>query len=237
MDRDMTDLSAPTKPGPRGLDLGGGRRAGLVAVVVLGPLSITVLRGILPYHATDDSATIAAKVAAHPTAQAAVLWLTLVAMITLIPGVIAVGLLATRHSRLLGTWGVALAVAGFSLLWAVTAIDFTALAGAQSDIGRDATTRVLDELNTSPTLTMAVTAFIVGHVLGMVLIGVALLRGRAIWAWAAWALVVSQPLHIVFAVVVPSNVLDAAAWALTTVGFAAAAVTITGRSPTQPAVR
>jgi hypothetical protein len=223
----MTDFSAPTKPAPRGLELGGGRRAGLTAVVVLGPLSITVLRGILPYNAADDSATIAVKVAAHPTAQAAVLWLTLTAMITLVPGVIAVGLLAARHSRLLGTWGMALAVAGFSLLWAVTAIDFTALAGAQSGIGRDATTRVLDELNTSPALTVAVNAFIVGHVVGMVLIGVALLRGRAIWAWAAWALIVSQPLHIVFAVVLPSNVLDAAAWALTTVGFAAAAAAIT----------
>ena len=37
----------------------------------------------------------------------------------------------------------------------------------------------------------------------MILLGVALLRGRAVPAWAAWALIVSQPLHVVFAVIVP----------------------------------
>ena len=64
----------------------------------------------------------------------------------------------------------------------------------------------------------------------------ALLRGRVIPAWAAWALIVSQPLHVVFAVVVPSNALDAAAWALTTIGFAAAAAAIGRGSLAQPTV-
>lgn len=201
-------------------------RRGLAAVVVLGPLSITILRGILPYHTADDTATIAAKVADHQTAQTVALWLTLVAMLTLVPGVIAVGLLAARHARRLGTWGMALAVTGFSMLSAITALDFTALAGARSGIGLGPTTLVLDELNTDPSLTVAVTAFVVGHIIGMILLGVALLRGRVIPTWAAWALIVSQPLHLIFAVVVPSNPLDAAAWALTTIGFAMAAVTI-----------
>jgi hypothetical protein len=231
MDSDMTDSSAPARAATSDPAWTGVRRAGLVAVVVLGPLSITILRGIVPYHAADDSAMIAAKVAEHQTAQTVVLWLTLVAMVSVVPAVIAVGVLATRHARLLGTWGMALAVAGFSLLFATTAIDFTALTGAQSGIGLDATTRMLDELNNSPTQIVAGVVFVAGHVIGVILLGVALLRGRAIPAWAAWALIVSQPLHIVFAVVVPSNALDAAAWALTSIGFAAAAITIGRRSP------
>jgi hypothetical protein len=223
----MTVSSAPTATAVRPPRPGTIQRVGLAAVVVLGPLSITVLRGILPYRTADDPATMAAKVAEHPSAQAGVLWLTLIAMVTLVPAVIAVGLLAIRHSRRIGTCGTALAVVGFSLLFAVTAIDFAALAGARSGIGLDATTRMLEELNASPALILATIAFVGGHVIGVVLIGVALLRGRAIPAWAAWALIISQPLHIVFAVVVPSNALDAAAWALTTVGFAAAAAAIT----------
>ena len=99
---------------------------------------------------------------------------------------------------------------------------------ARSGIGLDAATRTLEELNASPALTLAVTVFVAGHIVGLILIGIALLRGRTISAWAAWALIVSQPLHVVFAVVVPSNVLDAAAWALTTIGCAAAAAAITG---------
>jgi hypothetical protein len=209
--------------------LGATRRSGLAAVIVLGPLSIAVLRALLPYNTTDNAATVTAKVAAHQSAQSATLWLTLIAMITLVPGVIAVGLLATRHSRILGTWGMAVAVASFSLLWATTSIDFAALAGAQAGVGANTTAAVLDNLTASPQMTVATTAFIIGHILGTVLLGLALLRTRAIPAWAAWALIISQPLHFVFAVIAPVRALDAAAWGLTTIGFAAAAYAITIR--------
>jgi hypothetical protein len=40
--------------------------------------------------------------------------------------------------------------------------------------------------------------------------------------WAAAALIVSQPLHVVVAVVVPNHAVDGLAWVLTAVGFAAA---------------
>jgi hypothetical protein len=216
------------------MTLGPVRRAGLMAVVVLGPLSITVLRAILPYHSTDDAATMAAKVAQHQGAETTVLWLTLTAMLTLVPAVIAVGLLATRHARRLGTWGMVLAVAGFSCLAAIATPDFTALASARAGLDPGAASQLLDQLYVDPTLTVAVAMFVLGHVAGIVLLGVALLRGHAIPTWAAWALIVSQPLHVVFAVVVPSNVLDAAAWALTTAGFAMAAITL-GRDSTGPA--
>jgi hypothetical protein len=226
----MTVTSAPPAsirdPGP---GLGVTRRAGLAAVVVLGPLSVAVLRALLPYNTPDNAATVTAKVAAHQGAQNATLWLTLIAMMTLVPGVIAVGLLAARHSRILGTWGMALAVASFSLLWATTTIDFAALAGARSGIGASSTTALLGNLTASPPMTVATTAFIIGHILGTVLIGAALLRARMIPAWTAWALTISQPLHFVFAVITPVRALDAAAWGLTTIGFAAAAYSITAK--------
>jgi hypothetical protein len=222
---DSASVTAAREPG-----LGALRRGGLIAVIVLGPLSIAVLRAILPYNSADDAATIAAKVAEHQTAQAVTLWLTLISMATLVPGVIAVGLFAMRHARVLGTWGMALAVAGFSLLWATTTVDFAALSGAQSQIGVDATATLLDNLNASPALLLATAVFVLGHIVGTVLIGVAMLRGRTIPAWAAWMLIVSQPMHLVFAVIVPNRVLDAGAWGLTTIGFAAAALALTAGS-------
>jgi hypothetical protein len=218
-----TDIQ-PDKP-----VLGTFRRTGLVATIVLGPLSIAILRGILPYGGSDDAATITAKVAGHQTAEAAVLWLTLVATLTLVPGVIAVGLLAARSARRLGSCAMVLAVAGFSLLWSVSAVDFTTAAALHAGIDHGTTTKILDQLNANPVLVAGTIGFVLGHVLGMILLGVALLRGRAVPAWAAWALIVSQPLHAVFAVIVPSNVLDAAAWGLTTVGFAAAAYAVNAR--------
>jgi hypothetical protein len=209
--------------------LGTFRRTGLVATIVLGPLSIAILRGILPYGGSDAAATITAKVAAHQTAETAVLWLTLVAMLTLVPGVIAVGLLAARHARRLGVAAMVLAVVGFSSLWAVAAIDFTAVAATQAGIDHGTTAKLLDQLNANPVLVVGTIGFVLGHVVGMILLGVALLRGRTVPAWAAWALIVSQPLHVVFAVIVPSPALDAAGWGLTTVGFAAAAYAVDAR--------
>lgn len=223
----MTVGSAPTATAVRPPRPGAIRRIGLAAVVVLGPLSITILSANPAYQSADDATTIAAKVAQHQTAQTVSLWLALIAAVTLVPGVIAIGLLAMRHAPRLGTWGMALAVIGFCFILALTVTDFTALAGAQSGIGLDATTRLLEELNASPPLTLALIAFVAGHVIGVILLGVALLKGRAIPPWAAWALIISPPLHIVFAVVVTSDALDAAAWALTTVGFAGAAAAIT----------
>uniref|UniRef100_UPI001C68BA41 hypothetical protein n=1 Tax=Pseudonocardia pini TaxID=2758030 RepID=UPI001C68BA41 len=52
----------------------------------------------------------------------------------------------------------------------------------------------------------------------------------AVPRWAAAALIVSQPLHVVFATVVPNPLLDALAWVLTAVGFVAVAATPPGRS-------
>jgi hypothetical protein len=217
---------ATRTPGPVGL-----LRTGLAAVVVLGPLSIAIIRGILPYATTDDSAAIVDKIAANQSTQSAVLWLSVVAMLTLVPAVIAVGLLARRSSRLLGTWGMVLGVAGFSSLAAVTAVDFTTMAAVRAGIDPATTVALLDELNAEPALTVGVAAFVLGHIVGVILLGVALLRGRVIPAWAAWALIASQPLHLVFAVIVPSNLLDALAWGVTTVGFAMAAVRL-GREST-----
>jgi multisubunit Na+/H+ antiporter MnhB subunit len=61
----------------------------------------------------------------------------------------------------------------------------------------------------------------------MVLLGIALLRARAVPRWVAIALMVSQPMHLVSAVILPSRLLDVTlGWGLTTIAFAAVAVTI-----------
>jgi hypothetical protein len=62
---------------PRGLD----RRA-LAILMPIGPLAIAILRGILPYYTADSNTVIATKVATHQGAEAAVIWLTFIAMLT-----------------------------------------------------------------------------------------------------------------------------------------------------------
>lgn len=57
--------------------------------------------------------------------------------------------------------------------------------------------------NAHPTSSIAALTFVAGHILGAVLLGIALLR--VISRWAAVALVASQPLHLAFAVFVPTT--------------------------------
>lgn len=78
--------------------------------------------------------------------------------------------------------------------------------------------------------------FVLGHIISLVLLGIALWRGRVVPAWAALLLAVSQILHFVFAVIVPVQALDGCAWGLTAVAFAVAAVALT-REPGRDQVR
>jgi hypothetical protein len=80
---------------------------------------------------------------------------------------------------------------------------------------------MLDSLAALPPMATATGVFLIAHILGPILLAVAL--RTVIPARAALALAVSQPLHLIFAVFVPNHLLDAGAWLLTAIGLAAAA--------------
>lgn len=194
------------------------RLRGVVLVAAAGPLAITVLRGILPYSTDDPSLTIVDKIAAAPAAQTAVLWLSYLALLTLPLGVLIVGRAAAAARPVLGRIAATLAWIGFVSLFWIVATDQLALAGAASGIPSGTVAALTDAVNAEPTVSVATLVFVAGHILGTVLLGIAL--WRVLPRWVAAALIVSQPLHLVFAVVVPNHLLDALAWALTTLGFA-----------------
>ncbi|MFI0447472.1 hypothetical protein [Actinomadura sp. 6N118] len=202
-------------------------RSALALLIPIGPLAVAALRVLLPYSTTDKSAELAGSVAADQSAESLVLWLTLLATLTLVPSTIAVGLLAVRHSPKLGMAGMILAVAGFASMYSVSIVDHVALSAARAGLDPADTARLLDDVQGLPALTLATVFFVLGHILGVILLGIALWRSKTIPAWAALALIVSQPLHAVFAAGIPNAALDGLAWTLTAIGFAAAAYAIT----------
>ncbi len=223
-------------PRPRtGLD----RRA-LAILMPIGPLAIAVVRGILPYTTDDSNAVMATKVAAHQGTETIVIWMTFVALLTLIPGVIALGLLARRHAPRLGTIGLVLAYAAFAcLFWSsVAGSDNIALGAARIGMPPSATGALITSVGNIPPVGLGTGIFVLGHILSLAVLAVALWRGRAVAGWAALLLGVSQVLHFVFAVIVPVPALDGCAWGLTAVAFAAAAVAFSrepGRDHGRPA--
>lgn len=196
-------------------------RVALVALAAAGPLAIAALRGVLPYSTVDDTATAVAKIAAAPGAQAAVLGLGYLALLTLPLGVLVVARVAVATRPVLGTVAAVVAWTGFVSLFAGAGLDAIAHAGARAGVPADALVRLVTAFDADPVTGLPGLVFVVGHILGAVLLGVAV-RG-AVPGWAAIALIVSQPLHLVFAVVVPNRALDVLAWGLTAVGFAAVA--------------
>lgn len=218
-----TDL-APSTDAARTLRL---RAAVLIAPI--GPLAIAALRGILPYQTVDDPVTIAEKVAAHPAAQSAVIWLAYLALLTLPIGVLVASRLAVRARPVLGGIAAVLAWIGFTSVFFLLATDQVALAAPAAGLSPTTVAALGAAIGAHPTSSIAALTFVAGHIVGAVLLGIAL--WRVIPRWAAIALVVSQPLHLVFAVFVPNHLLDALAWSLTAVGFAAAAIVLARVAP------
>jgi 2-keto-3-deoxy-L-rhamnonate aldolase RhmA len=99
-----------------------------------------------------------------------------------------------------------------------------------TEIGVDPATTTALLSTVHPTVNLSIGVFVLGHVVGTVLFGVALLRTGVIPAWAAWALTVSQPLHFVVAVFLDNPPLDLFAWSLTTLAMAVAARVLLPRS-------
>jgi hypothetical protein len=214
-------INAPVATGP---DLRHASRLLAAILLPIGPAAVGALRFVLPYTTADSPADIVASVDAHQTAESAVVWLGLLATLTLVPAVVFAGRAAGRRSPRLGAAATVLLVLGYLSLGWLNVVDAAVLFGVRNGIAHDTLAQMYGGMH--PAQTVAEVLFVLGHVLGTILLGIAMLRGRVVPAWAAWLTIVAQPLHFVAAVVLGSHWLDLFAWGLNAVGFAALAMAI-----------
>lgn len=192
----------------------------LAIIMPVGPACVALARYLLPYTTADDNSEIVRSVVAHPDAQSAVLWLAFVAMLTLVPGAAAVGLVTRIGAPRLTTVAVSLLVPGYISLGYLVGSDAMLWAGAVKDVDQTTLLTLWETMHGSANVAAGI--FVLGHVIGTVLLGIAMWRTRVVPRWAAVATVVSQPLHFVAAVIVGSHLLDLFAWGLTAVGMGVA---------------
>ncbi len=205
---------------------------GWVALAVLAPIGaalVGVLRYVLPYETVDSAKEMVREGYADPGAMSLVLWLGLGAALTIVPGSIVIGRLVRDGAPKLTPVALTLLVPAYLMLPVLLVVDHTIWAGAESGASQASVVSILDAAH--PIVGIATGVFVVGHVVGTVLLGVAMLRSRSVPAWAAVITIVSQPLHFVAAVIAPNHTLDGAAWGLNAIGFAAAAALAIARSP------
>ncbi len=188
-------------------------------ILPIGPAAVALLRFLLPYNTVDDVPTITNKIVDNLARGSLVIWLGYIAFLTLVPGAYFVGRLTRRRAPWLTAITLLLLVPGYlSLPWTAASDVFTWSAGTA---GLDPATIAKAAEVTHGSTNLAGLVFVVGHVFGTILLGIAMWRTHVGPRWAAIAVMVSQPTHFVAAVIVSSHTLDLVGWGLQAVGFAA----------------
>lgn len=200
------------------------RRYGLAVLMPLGPAAVAVLRFVLPYSTPDSPATMVSKIAADPSAQRLVLWLSVVAALALVPGAIAALSLTWHRAPVLSLVTAVLLVPGYLMVGSAGGgTDLFVSAGLASGVDSGALVALASSTLADPVSTVSTAVFVAGHLLGAILLGVTLLRSGVVrWPWAVLVLL-SQPLHLV-AAMTGNHPLDLGAWGATAVGMGAVAV-------------
>lgn len=167
-------------------------------------------------------------VTASPGTATILGWMGLIVGLTLIPGVIATGWAALQGAPQLATAALLIAVPGWSAGLLFPSPELMAAALGTAGVDRATSVTILTSLVefTSPGLGATVLIFVVAHIGGTVLLGLALYRARVVPRLLAILLVLAQPLHFVAFVVVQNTALDVTASWLTALGFGAAGWTL-----------
>jgi hypothetical protein len=204
----MTATASRTDAARQSADVRRLDRRVAAVLMPIGPAAVAVLRFVLP-----------ADPAAHPGAQRLVVWLGLVAVLTLLPGALAAIRLLRRYTPLLATWIAALLVPGYLGMTALIAADAVTLGAIDLGLPAGQVTELSDATFAVPTMTILVLLFVVGHIAGTLLLGIAAFRARLMPRPVAVAMAVSQFVHLA-AVIGGWPVVDLLAWTTTAVGMA-----------------
>ena len=192
------------------------RRIVAAVVLVIPPTCIAIGRLLL----TDDSDTRRALdlIAAAPDRQLSFVILGWIAGVAMVPAFLAAGRLARRRRPVLTTVALGVNLAAYLGGSALGVVDVLYLAGARLPAeNRGGAAALLDAFFSAGISGTSTLAFVFGHVIGAILMGLALRGSIHPVGWIAMLL--TQPGHVFAFVVVPNHVTDALAWSLMTVAF------------------
>jgi hypothetical protein len=194
------------------------------AVFLLVPATTVALGRLV---VTDDSDTRKALdlIAADPRGHFTFALLGFLAMLTVVPAFLAAARLARRRRPLLTMIALGVNLVAYLGGWALAAIDNMYLAGGMLPVAqRDGGAALIDAMWSDGLAGISTLLMVIGHVLGAILMGLALRGSIATVGWVA--MILSQPGHVFAFVVFPSPVMDALAWGLMALAFAICAVTV-----------
>jgi hypothetical protein len=189
-----TTLSASTAAGTRAP----APRLMRLAAPILMPLApaLTLVSGLCLSldPGTLSEAELTAAVYADPGRQGLFVWSGFLEALLFPIAVIWAGRATYARAPRLTSAAMILAVPGYlCLAWLVAGSDAIIWYGATYGLDQDLVTKMAWGVH--PAFLAALGTFVIGHTFGMVLLGIAAIRSRAIPLWAGVGLAVSQPLH------------------------------------------
>ncbi|MDG6105101.1 hypothetical protein Daura_33455 [Dactylosporangium aurantiacum] len=200
------------------VDLRRARRFAIALCVVAAPVSVGVIRTITPVVDADTAARVVPAFADHLGAVRVTFVFDVIAAMLLPFLVMGLYRLTARRVPVLAAAGAVLALAGWVMLPFLAAQDILGYELARA--GGDPA--IWDRFTASPAFAASLFIFIVAHELGMVLLGVALWRSRAVAAWAGAAVAVGTVAHLA-GVVSDTRAVDVIGFAVMIAGCVAAA--------------
>ena len=217
-------------------------RAFLALCLVLAPLILSLWFGLCPTGIGDPAcpdqgrslAVFAAFRAMNPQLMQIFFFLSLIIPYVYSLSYVGLGLLAMKRSPWLATLGI---VCGFAagIAWAAIA-DSMDMLNSMAQISLNPLFVTVERHYYSTWLVLAFgVAWVIGHLLGYVLLGIALLRARAIPSWSAWLLIVSAPIMGPIAYGTNLGLLKILGYALVFIGSVPAAIVMfRRRDQTEP---
>ena len=196
------------------------RRA--AAVVLLVPATSI---GLGRLFQTNDDVTRKALdvIATNPDKQFMFALLGYIGILTIVPAFLAAARIARRRRPVLTTVALGVNLVAYLGAWAMGAVDNLFLVGAKLPVEqRDVAATMIDRMWSEGLAGVSTGAFVLGHVVGAILMGLALRGSIPTLGWVAMLL--TTPAHVVAFVVLQMPALDMAAWLLMTISFAYCAV-------------
>ena len=226
--RDGFAYSSPVTTAKR-TDIRTFRRYGTAATMILAPLAVWLVHLTIPVLEPASEVPgreMIAGIAADPGAQRLTLAFGVAASLLLPLALVGLMRLVSRRCPVLGTVGGGMALVGWALVPFLVVGDVVAYEMSRLDAGSAQLAQLWDRLQANPAIVVFTAVFAGAHVLGAVLLGIGLGRGRLVPPWASAAIVVGSVLHPVAIMVLVNRPLVLLAHSLVIVGLLCAAAAV-----------
>jgi len=210
------------------------RRTGLALALFVAPWGFVVANAVYAWmtlHGGDDltSRHALALAGTHPFAYRLGGLAAMVGSLLMVPAVLGAMRLVRVRAAWLGLIGGVLTIGAYISYFAMVLQSFTTTAMAQRGGPLTDYVAVLDATAHDPLAVWVIPLFILGNIVGTFLLGLALLRARAVPAWAAYGVMAWSVLHVA-GLVVGSEIVEVTGAVLQGIGLAVVGLTLLHQS-------